>query len=253
MPEIRNLLTDYNGTFDPKYLEICLGYALKHNYEKEGNIEKYKDLRKKQFKLWMTLLTKGSDAVLGDFVDTVLIGETKENFEAGMRTVCYGDEYIPKWIKAAGSLHKRTGNKVYGEIDPDAIRVFREAKENGITTGIYSRSSHDMIEPYLNSKRVLGCFDVIAANEIIYDDSVIVGLKHNVHPGKDMFEEDMNNLGIDVNETVFIDDKDIEPLEQASLGIASPSSKDGFKEMCREHGIKTPEDWYEVGRILDLW
>jgi FMN phosphatase YigB (HAD superfamily) len=236
MPRVKNVFTDYNGTFDPKYLEILLGYALKDLYKNKGNKKGYVELRNKQFRLWKKFLTNGSDAALDDFVDIVLIGENRKRLEEAMETVSSGRrDYVSYWVKIAGTLHKKIGERVFGEIDSKAAELFRRARERGLTTGVYSRSTKDIIKPYLEAVGMGDCFEHIIANKLEYDGNEIVGLKENVKEGKPCFSEHMHQLGLDPAETAYIDDKCTEAVAQAGVGI-----------------IYTPDSWEEIGGILEI-
>lgn len=253
MAKVNSVFTDYNGTFDPKYLEIPLGYALKDFYKKIGNEEKYLELRTKQFELWKTFLSKGSDAVLNDFVDIVLVGEEQDNFEGAMKTVSSGKtDYISFWVRAIGSLHKKTGRKVFGDIDPKAPKLFRKAKESGLTTGVYSRSTTEIIRSYIEGIGMGDCFDIIKANDLIYEDSRIIEFDEMIKKGKPDFSDHIYEMGFDIEKTAFIDDKDITPLIQAGVGITAPTAKQDFKDECKEKGIYTPDSWEEIGGILEI-
>jgi hypothetical protein len=152
MKEVRNIFTDYNGTLDPKTLEFSLVYALMDYYKKQGNKERSRYLGKEQFGLYLTFFIKGSDAALYRFVDKVITGEEREAFEEAMKKVSSNSrDYIPAWVETLGRFSSTVEKGVFGEIDGEAIELFEKAKDKGLTTGIFSRSSTDIINRYLEA------------------------------------------------------------------------------------------------------
>ena len=252
---VNNLFTDYNGTFEPKYLEILLSYGLKEYY-KDIDPVKYEKLEKAEKQMITKFREKGSDAVFDDFIDIVMTGESPDTVGKIIMDLSNNPtKHLPKKIRALSKLPylRKKLQPFTGKIDPDAVNVFRKAKEDDMITGIYSRSLVDLIKPYLSNTGMGDLFDYIKANELDIDNRFIIGKKDGVGKGKGDFSDYLESIWCDPTETAFIDDRDIEPLTQVGKGIAAPSSKKEFKDKCRERGIETPDNWMEVGEILGLW
>ncbi len=143
-------------------------------------------------------------------------------------------------------------SKVFGKIPPEAREFFKEAKERGLTTGIYTRSLKDIIEPYLRHNGLEELFDHVIGNSLVYKDSVIEGLCENIPSGKPSLRKDLEKHGLNPDDTAYIDDRDIEPLREAGMGFAAPSSGQEFRDKCKEYGIHTPDSWEEIGEILEI-
>lgn len=95
MVKINAVFTDYNETFDPKYLEVALSYALLNHHKEQGNRLRKAELKwKRQPQMWKILFRGGPDAVFEPFVEKVLTGETRESFRNAMYTVSQDDSHI---------------------------------------------------------------------------------------------------------------------------------------------------------------
>ncbi len=264
MPEIRNLFTDYNGTIDPKYLEMPLAYALAQRHHERGEFLRECSLRiPGQCLIWSKYFRKGSDAVLPYYVNKVLKGETRDALDDSMRRVIDMDGNLTrglfiramKWCAgmADTKLSEKIGERISGEFDPEAVEVFEKAREKGMPTGIYSRSLRPLIQGYLKGTGKDVLFDTVMANELLYEDGVVAGLQERVASGKPGFSDDLAAAGFDARETAYVDDRDMAPLEQAGLGILAPGAKEETRERCEGTKIKIVSRWGEVGDLLGLW
>ncbi len=257
MSRIKNIFTDYNETFEPKYLEILTVYGLKARYKSIGDDANYEKLKQAEKTMLSTFLSKGSDAVFDDFIDIVLKGESPETIRKVIDEISDNpDKNLPLWLKAASAVYKRKGRCFTGEIDPDAVEVFKAAKERGLTTGIYSRSLVDLIDPYLTNTGMRELFDYVQANRLTVEDEKITGKTDDVPEKKLGLINYLISHDMDPEETAFIDNADMLPLVFVRKGIAAPTSKPKFKKICElSTGIKieTPYNWHEVGELLELW
>src|SRR4030067_2710289 len=75
MPKVSNLFTDYNGTLEPRYLEIPLAYELLDYHRKQGNILRYLDLLvPKQIRMCIGFKSGDKHELLRTYVNDVLMG-----------------------------------------------------------------------------------------------------------------------------------------------------------------------------------
>jgi hypothetical protein len=180
----------------------------------------------------------------------------RQDLDAAMEIVCSGrNDYISKKYRLAGMVfRKKVGRKISGKIDPMAIELFGEAKRQGLTTGIYSRSSVDIINPYLEYLGIRGLFDHVVANEIAFDNnSKIVGLDEKVKPGKVDICDHMEEISIDPRRMAFVDDADKTPLDKVGYGYVAPGAKEEFKKECSESGIPILKNWKSLGIDMGFW
>lgn len=258
-PAIKNVFTDYNGTFDSAYLEIPLAYVLADRYRSEGDWKKYLGLMAlKQPKLIAKMMKGDMFKLIQSYVDDVLNGETMEAFNDMSEIVCSSsfDDALPGYVKWACENSGRVMRKVYSHIDDDAVRVFEQAKKNGMTTGIYTTSLVPLIDAKLRHKGIRGLFDHIIGNDLFaLCDGTIFALDVNVDECKSGFERALREEAkLEICETAYIDDRKPYPLRDAGLGIVAPGAKEKFRiEMRREEDVFVPENWRQVGERLSLW
>lgn len=247
MPRLKNLFTDYDGTFDPRHLEIPLAYEILDYHRKQGNAGKYLSLKyPKQIKMCIGFKTMDHFKLLKMYVDEILKGESRELIESAAQNVAERKTQIP------GIIRKLLSDAVDGRPDPKAKELFRKAKEKGIVTGVYSKALMELLEPNIREEGLDGCFDHIIGNNLSYSDSAVSGLVERVKSGKPDLKSHICGLGLELYEMAFIDNDDIGPLTQVGIGIASPTSKPRFKDACKERGIYTPESWEETAEILEI-
>ncbi len=246
MSKARNLFTDYNGTLEPRYLEIPLAYELLAYHKEQGNFFRYMDLLiPQQAKCVLGFIGGDNHKLLRTYVTGVLKGEDNFVIEKATERLQLRETKVPSLMK------KLLGEeRIFGRPDPRAIELFKKAKENGMATGIYTAALLEFAIPALKEEGLLGYFDHIEGNGILYKDSKVDGFKENVAPGKRGLSSYISGLGFDPYETAFIDNEDIEPLTQVGMGIAAPSARQRFKDECSERGIYTPGSWKEIAEML---
>jgi len=248
MPKVSNLFTDYNGTLEPRYLEISLAHEILDYHKKQGNISRYLNLLiPKQIKMCMGFKAGDKHKLMKSYVNDVLRGEDKTIIESAAERAAQRKTKVPTLMK------KLLGEKrIFGRSDPKVKELFRKAKESGMTTGIYTGALLDLIIPNLEEECLFYYFDHLMGNKILYNNSAVSGLEENVFNGKKGLSEYLLSIDLKPKDTAFIDNEDIEPLTQVGIGIAAPTSKTRFRDECRERQIYTPNSWEEIAEILEI-
>ncbi|MEM5812612.1 MAG: hypothetical protein QW286_02735, partial [Candidatus Aenigmatarchaeota archaeon] len=169
MPKVKNLFSDYNGTLDPRYLEIALAYELLNYHKEQGNKMRYIDLlANRQARLLFGFLAGGKQKLIEPYVNGFLSGEEKTVIDSAARRLSKRDTKMPAVVKRLIGEEK-----IFGKPYPEAKQLFNKAKEIGIKTGIYTRSLLDIIMPALNDEGLLCYFDYVVGNKISYKNSIV--------------------------------------------------------------------------------
>jgi FMN phosphatase YigB (HAD superfamily) len=255
MARVDNLFADYHGVIDHGYPEVALSYSLAQYHRKRHEFGRYLELMCiREPGMWASVWKKGMENVLREYADKVLMGEKKEAIEESVRKISSADFRFPFPVRLLASRNDDVKRMVSSEIDREVIGLFRRAKEKGLTTGIYTNGITDVLEPHLENIGIKSLFDHIIGNKLDYDDkeSRVSDLKVNILKEKSSFKRDIEKLGLDIERTACIDNRDIMSLHQAGVGIASPSADEDFKNFCEALGIPTPESWAEVGEMLEI-
>lgn len=140
--------------------------------------------------------------------------------------------------KAFGELEKLSGQpaddikSVFGQtdmIDHDVVEIIKKLKQN-YTVGLLSNASSGYLRKLLRENSL----------DILFDDLVISSEVGMIKPNPAIFEIAVNNLGVELNESIFIDDwpGNVSSAEELGIkGLVFTSGKD-LQDDLKSLGVK---------------